>query len=87
MKKSDIASIILISGFSVITGALVGNWLYGDLSDEKATITFIDPISSEFVAPSSEIFNADAVNPTVPVIIGQPAPAEPEEENTDDEDI
>ena len=83
MKKSDIASMILISGFAIIIGALIGNWIYGDLSNERATVTFITPISSTFTAPDSEIFNADAVNPTVPVIIGSD---DPEEDITDGED-
>ena len=87
MKRSDFATIILIGGFAIITGVLIGNWLYGDLSKERATITFLDPISSNFLAPDPEIFNVDAVNPTVPVIIGQdghPIPEEEEDEEDDD---
>ena len=72
MKKTDIAMIILIAGFSVVISYLVINSLaQGGFSEQTYEVKTTEPISNEYVKPSSEIFNKDAINPTVQVNIGQ----------------
>ena len=72
MKKTDIAMIILIAGFSVLISYLVINSLaQGGFSEQTYEVKTTEPISNEYVKPSSEIFNNDAINPTVQVNIGQ----------------
>ena len=72
MKKNDIAMIILIAGFSVLISYLVINSLaQGGFSEQTYEVKTTEPISNEYVKPSSEIFNKDAINPTVQVNIGQ----------------
>ncbi len=72
MKKTDIAMIILIAGFSVLISYLVINSLaQGGFSEQTYDVKTTEPISNEYVKPSSEIFNKDAINPTVQVNIGQ----------------
>jgi hypothetical protein cdiviTM7_02684 len=72
MKKTDIAMIILIAGFSVLISYLVINSLaQGGFSEQTYEVKTTEPISNEYVKPSSEIFNKDAINPTVQVNIGQ----------------
>ena len=71
MKKTDIAMIILIAGFSVLISYLVINSLaQGGFSEQTYEVKTTEPISNEYVKPSSEIFNKDAINPTVQVNIG-----------------
>ena len=72
MKKTDIAMIILIAGFSVLISYLVINSLaQGGFSEQTYEVKTTEPISNEYVKPCSEIFNKDAINPTVQVNIGQ----------------
>ena len=72
MKKTDIAMIVLIAGFSVLVSYLVINSLaQGGFSEQTYEVKTTEPISNEYVKPSSEIFNKDAINPTVQVNIGQ----------------
>lgn len=71
MKNSDIAAVILIASLSVIIAyfvaeALIGNPTGGDV--EK--INTLQPISAEVETPDKSIFNSDAINPTVEVVIG-----------------
>lgn len=72
MKKTDIAMIVLIAGFSVLISYLIINSLaQGGFSEQTYGVKTTEPISNEYVKPSSEIFNKDAINPTVQVNIGQ----------------
>ena len=72
MKKTDIAMIVLIAGISVLVSYLVINSIaQGGFSEQSYEVKTTKPISSEYVEPSNEIFNGDAVNPTVQVNIGQ----------------
>ena len=64
--------IVLIAGFSVLISYLVINSLaQGGFSEQTYEVKTTEPISNEYVKPSSEIFNKDAINPTVQVNIGQ----------------
>lgn len=70
MKKSQIAMLILIASVSVLVAALVLNSVLGDPTEKSEMVKFTDPISSEFAEPSEDIFNEQAINPTVQIIIG-----------------
>ena len=72
MKKTDIAMIVLIAGFSVLVSYLVINYLeQGGFSEQTYEVKETSPISNEYVKPSSDIFNSEAINPTVQINIGQ----------------
>ncbi|MBB1552319.1 hypothetical protein HG452_002145 [Candidatus Saccharibacteria bacterium] len=72
MKKTDIAMIVLIAGFSVLVSYLVINSLVqGGFSEQTYEVKETSPISNEYVKPSSDIFNSEAINPTVQINIGQ----------------
>ncbi len=71
MKRSDLAMIILIASVSVMLA-------YGVVSaipvlkapTEVVEVQAIDKYETDVETPSSKIFNADAINPTVDVTIG-----------------
>lgn len=72
MKKTDIAMIVLIAGFSVLVSYLVINSLaQGGFSEQTYEVKETSSISNEYVKPSSDIFNSEAINPTVQINIGQ----------------
>lgn len=70
MKKSDIATLILISSVSVIAAYFVAGALIGSPSDEKVTVKTVEAISSTIDEPDPSIFSDNAINPTIEVVIG-----------------
>lgn len=71
MKKSDIATLILIAAGSVLIAYFVADGLIGQPSSELEKVRTIEPITAEVVEPDPTVFNKDAINPTVEVIIGE----------------
>lgn len=70
MKKSDIAMIILIASIGVIIAYFIASnlqFLHPPRDGVKVqTITKIEPTLE---SPSKEVFNSEAVNPTVEVLL------------------
>ena len=74
MKNSDIAGITFIASLSVIVAFFIADAVIGRPTDESVRVKTIDPITAEVETPDSSIFNADAINPTVEVVIGDNQP-------------
>ncbi len=70
MKKSDIAMIVLIASISVMVAYFVAKAVIGDVQDQSVKVKTTEKISTEVVEPDPAIFNSNAINPTVEVIIG-----------------
>lgn len=70
MKKSDIAMIILIASISVLVAYFVAKTVLGDVQDQSVKVKTTEPITAEVAEPDKAIFNKNAINPTVEVIIG-----------------
>lgn len=70
MKKSDIAMIILIASISVLVAYFVAKAVIGDVQNESVQVKTADPITTDVTEPDPTVFNSDAINPTVEVIIG-----------------
>lgn len=70
MKKTDIAMIILIVSISLVAAYFIMGALLGNYNQHSADIQTVDAISGEMETPSPQIFNKDAINPTIPAIIG-----------------
>lgn len=71
MKKSDIAMIILIASISIIAAYFIVKSLpvFQSTNKPKEVSTF-EQIMPDVAEPDPEVFNADAINPTVEVFIG-----------------
>jgi len=70
MKKSDIAMIILIASVSVLIAYFGAQAILGDVRNESVQVKTIEPITTEVAEPDPTVFNSNAINPTVEVIIG-----------------
>jgi hypothetical protein len=70
MKKSDIAMIILIASISVLVAYFAAKAILGDIQNQSATVKTAEKISTDIVEPDTSVFNSNAINPTVEVIIG-----------------
>lgn len=73
MKKSDVAMIILIASISVMVAYFVAKAVIGDTQNQSVTVKTVDSISTDVTQPDSSVFNSNAINPTVQVIIGDQA--------------
>lgn len=71
MKSTDIAMIILIASVSVgIAYAAVSAVPGLKLSDDPVKVKTINEYSADIQDPDPQVFNKDALNPTVDVTIG-----------------
>ncbi len=70
MKNSDIAALIVIASLSMLVAYFVADAVIGKPTSESVKVKTIAPISAEVQKPDSSIFNKDAINPTVEVVIG-----------------
>ena len=70
MKKADIAMIALIASVSVLLSFFIAKSIFGDVYSGSVKVKTIDKIDSSIVEPSKEIFNENAINPTIPINIG-----------------
>jgi len=70
MKKSDIAMIILIASVSVLVAYFAAKAIVGDVQNQSVQVKTTEPITTEVPEPDPTVFNKDAINPTVEVIIG-----------------
>ena len=70
MKKSDIAMIILIASISVLVAYFVAKALIGDTANQSVIVKTTDEITTNIDKPDTSVFNSNAINPTVQVIIG-----------------
>ena len=71
MKKSDIAMIVLIAGLSMLIAFTIGNNIPALKAPRVGTsVSTIEKMSSDVKEPSSEVFNSNAIKPSVETIIG-----------------
>jgi len=70
MKQSDIITIVLITMIGTIAAGFAVNAILGNPDDAKETWKTIKVVESSLTQPNPDTFNADAVNPTVEVYVG-----------------
>jgi len=70
MKKSDIAMIILIASISMLVAYFAANSILGDTKKQAVKVQTAEPITTTVDEPDPTVFNTNAINPTVEVIIG-----------------
>lgn len=82
----DLASSIGIGIVGILLGFFMTNIMVGDI--ESVSFEMIDtPVTSDLADPDGEIFNAEAINPTVEVCVGTCVEESDEsEENEEDEE-
>lgn len=77
MKKSDIALLVLIVSVSIAVSFFAGQAILGKSIAKPVQVETAEPISADIVEPSDKIFNSDAINPTVPIKIGDTTNQQP----------
>lgn len=72
MKRSDIALIIVIAASSLLVAYFVMNAVFGKLGREQVKVPTVMTIEQSITEPDPRVFNTEAINPTVQVVIGNP---------------
>ena len=62
--------IIFIASISVMVAYFVANAIIGDVQNQTVKVKTAEPITSQVATPDPTVFNTNAINPTVEVIIG-----------------
>lgn len=70
MSKKDIISVVAVAVLGVVMAIVVVNSLLGDIDDKSETFRSIDVVNSSVGTPDPEVFNPEAINPTVDVFVG-----------------
>ncbi len=70
MKRTDVAALIFIASLSVLVAYFIADMVIGRPSAESVKVKTAIPISADVEQPDPSIFNRDAINPTVEVVIG-----------------
>ncbi len=70
MKRTDVAALIFIASLSVLVAYFIADMVIGKPTSESVKVKTMAPISSDIEQPDPSIFNKDAINPTVEVVIG-----------------
>lgn len=70
MKQKDIALIAVIAIVSGVISFLVSGWLFAKPADKELKAEKVDVITSEFSLPNSKYFNAESIDPTQLIEIG-----------------
>ncbi len=70
MKQSDIITVGMVAVIGTLIAFFLTNALLDNPDNAQKTIKTIAPLSGTLVQPDAEVFNADALNPTVEVRAG-----------------
>lgn len=77
MKRNDIALIILVVSLSLVASYFTLINVFGEPSKKIVKVEVVEPISPDLPQPSEQIFNKDAIDPTVVIEIGKPSNRQP----------
>lgn len=69
MKKSDIATLILIIAVVGTLVFVVLKFVLGTQTMQPVSVEVAKPIATDVIEPSAQVFNETAINPTVPITI------------------
>ena len=71
MRQSDIFTVIAVAIVGVIVSALLLNMILGNPDEKSVSFKTVAVIESSLENPDPEIFNPEAINPTVEVYVGE----------------
>lgn len=74
MKQKDIAIIIVVAFVAAVISFLLSSKFFSSSGDKAIEVERIDAISAEFQTPNEKYFNAQSVNPSALVEIGEGNP-------------
>ena len=70
IKQTDIAMLVLITAISLVAAYLIGGALINSPESRSTPVEIAIPINTDFPEPDTRIFNANSINPTEKIEIG-----------------
>jgi len=70
MKRSDIFTVTFVASVGILLTFIVSSFLLGDPDAKYLKHKTIGKITADLTSPDPEVFNVDAINPTVEVYVG-----------------
>lgn len=70
MKQKDVVLIIVILFISGVMSFLISNVLFSSPEGRSAEVEVVEAITTEFNKPDDRFFNANSINPTQLIQIG-----------------
>lgn len=70
MKQSDLITVIMIAVGGTLAAFFSVNIILGNPSELTKDVKTIEVVSPDLAEPDPEIFNKDAINPTIEVYVG-----------------
>ena len=77
MKQKDLALIVVVIIISGVISVFVSNALFASPKNRQQKVDVVKPISSSFTAPDKRYLNSQSIDPTILIIIGNNANANP----------
>ncbi|MBQ3309611.1 hypothetical protein IJG78_02950 [Candidatus Saccharibacteria bacterium] len=71
MRQSDIFTIIIVGTVGTVVAAILCNLILGDPNDKSVTFKTVKVVEASLAQPDPEVFNVEAINPTVEVYVGE----------------
>jgi hypothetical protein len=71
MKQKDLALIIIVSFVGLVAGLVISNALFGGGNSKKLTSDKVLAITPDFKEPDKKYFNANSIDPTQIIRIGE----------------
>lgn len=81
MKQKDIAIIIVVIFVSGVLSYFVSSALFASEDNLKTQVEVVQPITADFPKPDPRYFNAESVNPTLNITIGDGQNQQPFQSN------
>ena len=70
MKQQDLAMILIVVFASTVVSLVASRLIFASPHNRQQSAEKVDVINADFTLPSSSYFNAQAVNPTQQIKIG-----------------
>ena len=71
MRQSDIFTVIAVSVVGVIVSFILLNMILGNPDEKSVQFKTVAVVEPSLTDPDPEVFNLDAINPTVEVYVGE----------------
>ncbi len=70
MKQSDIFTVVAVAIVGIVVSALLLNMILGNPDEKSVSFKVVEVIEPSLDNPDPEVFNPEAINPTVEVYVG-----------------
>lgn len=71
MKQKDIALIVVVAIVAGVISVFASRFIFASGTDRQQKAEVVDAVSTDFIKPSDKYFNANSIDPTRLIEIGE----------------